>query len=88
MLILKGVRGSDRNNNNWKYTERYQLHFPCSFAYKVVFFDLVNHLVVLYRAKHAIKKFIEAILKVMNYCKNVIKNNFNKNLVMSPEDED
>ena len=55
---------------------------------KLFFFDLVNHLVVLYRAKNAIKKFIEAILKVMNYCKNVIKNNFNKNLVMSPEDED
>ena len=38
MQILKGVRGSDRNNNNWKYSEKYQLHFPCSFAYKVGFF--------------------------------------------------
>ena len=33
--VLKGVRSSDRNNNT-SYTEKYQAHIPCSFAYKVV----------------------------------------------------
>ena len=33
--LLKRVRGSDKKNNTW-YTEKYQKHIPCSFAYKVV----------------------------------------------------
>ena len=36
--FLKGVKSSDRNNNS-SYTEKYQDHIPCSFAYKVVFVD-------------------------------------------------
>ena len=35
--ILKGVKGSDTNNGS--YTERYQDHIPCSFAYIVVCID-------------------------------------------------
>ena len=31
---LKGVRGS--NKNVISYTEKYQTHIPCSFAYNVV----------------------------------------------------
>ena len=46
-----------------------------------------NKPVVLYRRKDTVNKFLEAILKEMNYCKKIIKNNFNKNLVMSAEDE-
>ena len=33
--LLKGVRSSNRSNNT-SYTERYQKHIPCNFAYKVV----------------------------------------------------
>ena len=36
--IWKGVQSNDRNNNS-SYTERYQSHIPCSFAYKVVCID-------------------------------------------------
>ena len=36
--VLKIVRGSDRNNNTW-YTEKYQEHITCSFAYNVVYVD-------------------------------------------------
>ena len=36
-----------------------------------------------YRGKNAVNEFIEAILKEMNYCKQMIKMYFNKNLAMS-----
>ena len=35
--ILKGVKST--NKNNGLYTEKYQDHVPCSFAYKVVCID-------------------------------------------------
>ena len=40
-----------------------------------------------YRGRNAVNKLIEAILEEYDNCKNVIKNHFNKNLVMSVEDE-
>ena len=48
--ILKGVKSSDKNNGS--YTEKYQDHIPCSFAYKVVCVDnKFSKRVVLYRGK-------------------------------------
>ena len=43
--------------------------------------------VVLYRGKSAAYKFIEAILKEYGYCKEMIKKHFNKNPIMSAEEE-
>ena len=85
--VLKGVPSN--NKNNASYTEKYQTHIPCSFAYKVFSFDdTFSKPVVLYRGKNAVYRFIEAILEEMNYCKKIIKKYFNKNLVMSAEDAD
>ena len=49
--------------------------------------DLAS-LLVLQRKKNAVYRFIKAILEEDYYCKKVIKKHFNKNLVMSPEDEE
>ena len=49
--------------------------------------DRFSKPVVLYRGKSAVNKFIEAILEEYDYCKEAIKKHFNKNLVMSLEDE-
>ena len=57
--------GKIRNNrkNYSSYTEKYQGHIPCSFAYKVVCIDdRISKSVVLYRGKNAVNKFIKAIL--------------------------
>ena len=43
--------------------------------------------VVLYKGKNAVYKFIDAILKEYDCCKKIIKKHFNKNLVISVEDE-
>ena len=48
---MQGVRVSDRKNNTL-YTEKYQKHISCSFAYKVVCADdKFSKAVVVYRGK-------------------------------------
>ena len=65
--LLKGVRSS--NKNNCSYTEKYQDHIPCSFAYKGGCVDnKFRKRVVLYRGKNAAYRFIKAILEEYDYC--------------------
>ena len=49
--------------------------------------DKFSKPVVLYRGNNAINRFIETILEEYYHCKKVIEKHFNKNLVMSEEDE-
>ena len=84
---MKGVKSSDKNNSS--NTEENQDHISYSFAYKVVCIDnKFSKEVVLYRGKHAIYRFIEAILEEYYCCQKLITKNFNKNQVMSSEDEE
>ena len=86
--LLKGIKSSDKNNNT-SYTQKYQDHILCSFAYKIVCTDnRFSKKVVLYRGENAIIRFIDTILEEYYYCKKIIKKNFNKNLIMSAEDEE
>ena len=43
--------------------------------------------IVVFRGENAAYEFIEAILKELEYCKKVMKKNFNKNLIMNKEEE-
>ena len=84
---LKEIKSSDKNNGS--YTETYQDHIPCSFAYKVVCIDnKFGKKVVLYRGKNAVYRFIEPILNEYDYCKKMIKKHLNNNLFMSAEQEE
>ena len=70
------------------YSKRSQDHIPCSFAYKVVCVDdKFNKIVVVFRGENAAYGFIKAIIKEFEYCKKVMKKHFNKNLIMSEEEE-
>ena len=72
---LEKIQINDKDKNT-SYTEKYQDHIPCSFAYKVACGDdKFSKPVVLYRGKNAIYKLIEAILEEYEYCKKVIKKN-------------
>ena len=42
----------------------------------------------LYRGKDAVNKFINSILKEYNYCRSVVSKHFNKNLIMSAEENE
>ena len=69
------------------YIEKYQDHVHCSFTYKVVCIDdEFSKNVVLYRGENAVLKFIKSIFKEYGYCRKVMKKHFNKNLVMSAEE--
>ena len=68
--------------------KKYQNHIPCSFAYKLVCVDdKFSKPIVVFRGKNAASKFIKAILKEYEYCKKVMKKLFNKNLIMTEEEE-
>ena len=69
----------NNRDKNTSFTEKYQNHVPCSFAYKLVSInDKFSKPVVLDRRKNAIYKLIEAIREEYVY---------NINFIMSPEDE-
>ena len=70
------------------YTKKYQDHIRCSFAYKVVCVDdRFTKPIVVYRGENAAYEFIKAILKEYKYCRKVMNKHFNKNLIMSEEEE-
>ena len=70
------------------YSKKYQDHVPCSFAYKLFCVnDEFTKPIVVFRGENAAFKFIEAFLREFEYCKKVMKKHFNKNLVMSEEEE-
>ena len=69
------------------YTKNYQDRIPCSFAYKVICIDdRFTKPIVVYRGETAAYEFIKAILKEYKYCRKIMNNYFNKNLIMSEEE--
>ena len=71
------------------YSKKYQDHVPCSFAYKLVCIDdEITKLIAVFGGENAAYKFIEAILKELEYCKKVMKKRFNKNFIMIEEEEE
>ena len=71
------------------YWKKYKDHILCSFVYKLVCFDdRFNKLVVFFIGENAADEFIKAIFKDYEYCKKVMKNPFNKNLIMAKEVEE
>ena len=68
--------------------KKYQDHVTCSFAYKVVSVDdRFTKPIVADRGENVSYEFIKAILKEYKYCRKVINKHFNKNLIMSEEEE-
>ena len=77
------------NNDCFSYTLKYQDHIPCSFYYKSVCVnDKFSKDVVLYRGNNAVFKFIQPIFGEYSYCGKVIKKHFDKNLVMTAEENE
>ena len=79
---------SNIENYECSYTKKYQDHIPCSFAYKLICVgDKFSKSIIFYRVENAAYKFIEAILKEYEYYKKVMKKHFNKNLIMTEDEE-
>ena len=70
------------------YAKKYHEHIPCSYAFKVVCIDdKYNKSIVVYRGVNAAYKFIKAILEERKYCTKIMKDEFNKNLIITEEEE-
>ena len=87
-FILKSLQIIDRDKNT-SYTEKYQDHVSYTFGYKFLCNDdKFSKSTILYRGGNSVNKLIEEILKEYEYCKKLMKKHFNKNLIMSVEDEE
>ena len=87
--ITKKVQGN-RPNNDKLYTEAYQTHEDRGYGYKVVCCyddEYTKPTQEAYRGKNAVFKFMEEMLEEVNYCKKVMKINFNRQLKMTNGDE-
>ena len=89
--ILKEITGVSEEiiDENTSYTKKYQNHIPCGFANKEVCIDdRFTKDIVIYRGKDCVNKFITMMLEEYEYCSNVVKEYFHKNLIMSAEEEE
>ena len=63
-------------------------HVLCSYAYKVVCIDdKYCKSIVVYRGVNAAYEFIRSILKEHKYCEKIMKDQFNKNFIMTEREE-
>ena len=77
------------NNDCFSYTTKYQDHIPCCFPYKLVCIDdKYSKDIVLCRGKNAFYKVIQSIFNEYIVQKSIMKKHFNKNLIMSAEEEE
>ena len=78
-----------KDKDRRSYTEAYHTHEDCGCGYKVVCChdDKYSKPIQTYRGENAVYKFMEEMLKEVEYCKAVIKKRFNKPLVMTDNDE-
>ena len=76
-------------NDKKSFTEAYQKHTDCRYAYKLVgcYDNKYSKPLQLYRGENAVYKFMESMLHEVGWCKETIKKHFNKPLKMTNEDE-
>ena len=88
--ILRNSKECGKIDDNSSYSVKTHDHVPCGFVYKVVCIDdRFSKDVVIYRGREdCVNKFIDAILNESEYCKKIMKDHFNKNLIMSIEEEE
>ena len=88
--IIETIHGVKNNPNTTSYTDAYQNHKDCSYAYKVVccYDDQYSKPLQLYRGENAVYKFIERMLEEEKWCKETLKKHFNKTLEITEEEEE
>ena len=86
--ITKKIQGC-RPNNDKSYTKAYQTHEDCGYGFQVVccYDDRYTKPVQIYRGENAVHNFMEEMLLEHEYCKNIMRNNFSKELKMTNANE-
>ena len=93
--ITKKVQGCEQSEemknekDTRSYSEAYQTHEDCGYGYNLVccYDDKYSKYTRIYRGENVVYKFMEKMLEEVEYCKAVIKKQFNKPLVMTEVDE-
>ena len=76
-----------KQNPNESYTNKYQKHVVCSYGYKLVCVDdKFSKPFKSYLSKDAAYNFINSMIEEYKNCSDVMKKYFNKELVMTKED--
>ena len=80
---------NEKQNPNEPYTNRYQKHIACSYGYKLVCADdKFSKPFKSYLGKDSVYNFFNSMIKECKYCSDVMKKHFNKELVMTKEDNE
>ena len=77
-----------KQNREESCTNKYQKHIACSYGYKSVCADKCGKPFKIYLGEDAVYNFINSMIKESKYCSDVMKKHFNKELVMTKEDND
>ena len=86
--ITEKISGCQPNNNK-SFTDAYQKHTDYGFGYKIVccYDDKYSKPLKIYRGEKAVYNFMEYLLDEVKYCKKVMKQQFNKPLKMTKDDD-
>ena len=78
-----------KQNPNESYTNKYQKHVTGSYDYKLVCVDdKFSKSFKSYLGKDAVYNFISSMIEESNYCSDVMKKHFNKELVITKKDNE
>ena len=67
-------------DNKKSFTEEYQKHTDCGYAYKIVccYNDKYSKPTEIYRGENVVNKFMNQMLKEVKYCQKILTKLFNK----------
>ena len=84
------LEANTEKSDSKSYTEKYQKHTACRFGYKVVchYDEKYSGDVVIYRGEDCIERFMKCMFEEVKNCQSIIRDNFNKPLKMTNEDEE
>ena len=83
------LEDNGKQNPGESYTNKYQKHITCSYGYKLVCVDdKFSTLFKTYLGKDVVDSFINSMIEESNYCSEVMKKHFNKELMMTKENSE
>ena len=88
-ILKKNKKYDENGNKDSSWSMKMQDHAPCGFGYKEVCIDeKFTKDIAIYRGKDCVDKFVDAILSEYEYSNSVMRDHFNKNLIISMEEEE
>ena len=80
---------NEEQNPEESYTNKYQKHIACSYGYKlVVVYQKFSTSFKTYLGEDALYNFINSIIEESKYCSDIMTKRFNKELVMTKENNE